>query len=163
MVLFSRSLLFLFFQAVIAWAVGSWSGSVRFWMLTATLMNIVSIIMLMLLLKGEGTSYTALFRTSWDQWKRHAFLFMGLAVLSIVLALLPNALLNNWIHGNDGHYQELLFQPVPNGLRLILLFAFPITTGRRYSSVSLVFYRRSDHLRDRTARGALTLGPLPGS
>ena len=49
------------FQALIAWWSRSWETSSKYWLLTATLTNLVSITLLILLFRREGKSYFHLF------------------------------------------------------------------------------------------------------
>jgi uncharacterized membrane protein len=56
-VLFSRLLLFAIFQSVIALLFNSWVESEKYWLLAASLTNLVSIILLIVLFKREGIKY----------------------------------------------------------------------------------------------------------
>ena len=68
--LFSRLLLFVFFQAGIALVLHSWAQSQKYWLLTATLTNVVSIVLLVALLKREGVKYLSLFRFNKNLFKK---------------------------------------------------------------------------------------------
>ena len=92
LVLFSRLLLFAFFQALIAIILQSWSGSEKYWLLTATLTNLVSIFILKYLFQMEGIKYLSIFRVYAETWKKDLLLFLGLAIISIPIVLLPNYL-----------------------------------------------------------------------
>ncbi len=125
--LFSRMLLFALFQGLIAFIFGSWLESVKYWILTATLTNIISIILLRILLNKEGVNFLSLFKFDIHLWKKDLLIFLGLAVMIIPLVLLPNFYLNQWIYGSSNHYAEIMFQPLPKFLIFILLITFPLT------------------------------------
>lgn len=125
--LFSRLVLFAFFQLAIAMILSSWIESEKYWLLIATLTNIISIALLILLLKREGNRYLALFHFNKNKWVKDLLVFLGLVALSIPLVLLPSALLSQWLWGNDIYFQQILFQPLPVYLMYFLLVAFPVT------------------------------------
>ena len=54
LILVSRLAFFMVFQALIALLVNSWETSEKYWLLTATLTNIVSIALLFILFKRDG-------------------------------------------------------------------------------------------------------------
>jgi len=58
----SRLILFLLFQVIIALIASSWSVSEKYWLLSATLTNIVSIVLLLLIFRAEGRNYFSLFK-----------------------------------------------------------------------------------------------------
>ncbi|MDF1561133.1 MAG: hypothetical protein P1P83_13155 [Bacteroidales bacterium] len=60
--LVSRLVLFLLFQCLIALVPRSWTRSEGYWLLAATLTNLVSIALLFHLFRSEGRSYLSLFR-----------------------------------------------------------------------------------------------------
>lgn len=67
--LFSRIILFAIFQSIIALFCKSWSKSEKYWMLTATLGNVISIYLLTVLFKSEGKNYLPIFRFDKLNWK----------------------------------------------------------------------------------------------
>jgi hypothetical protein len=125
--LFSRLLLFALFQALLALALKSWNDSEKYWMLVATLGNVVSILWLYFLFKQEGGKYLPLFHFDTARWKKDLPLFLGLTVLLAILALVPNFALSMWLWGDPSDSYALLFRPVPNALSYVLLVAFPVT------------------------------------
>lgn len=125
----SRLFLFAFFQSLIALLFNSWMESEKYWLLTATLTNIVSIALLTKLFKREGIRYFSIFRFSKNQWKKDLMLFIGLALISIPLVLVPSLILSKWFWGNTIYYQQVLFQPIPLYMIYFLLVAFPVTIG----------------------------------
>lgn len=54
LILVSRLALFMVFQALIALLANSWENSEKYWLLTATLTNIISIALLFMLFKRDG-------------------------------------------------------------------------------------------------------------
>lgn len=125
--LFSRLFLFAFFQGVIALLSSSWVESEKYWLLAATLTNIVSISLLTRLCKQEGVSYLSLFRFGKKQRKKDLVLFLGIALISVPLVLVPSLIISKWFWGNTTYYQQVLFRPIPMYMVYFLLIAFPVT------------------------------------
>ena len=128
-ILFSRLFLFAFFQMLIALVLSSWLKSEKYWLLTATLTNIISIVLLVYLLKKEGIKYLSLFRFGKEKWIKDFSIFIGLAIISMPVVLLPSLTLSEWIWGNTTYYHQVLFQSIPKYMIYLLLFAFPLTMG----------------------------------
>lgn len=128
-VLASRLILFLLFQTIIASLVSSWGESVKYWTLAATLTNIVSIIILIILLKEENISFCSLFRFQKEKIKRDIIWFVFLLLISVPLAIAPSLALSNLLWGNTEYYHQVLFQPIYKTLLYLLLFAYPVSTG----------------------------------
>lgn len=129
LLLISRTVLFVFFQGLIALFLNSWSGSVRYWMTTATLTNVVSIALMTILLEREGIKFLSLFRIDRTHWKMDVLLFIGLALISIPLVIFPSWFLTNWLWSDPDHARTILFQPMSLILVYALLIAFPLTIG----------------------------------
>lgn len=125
--LISRTLLFAFFQLLVALAIRSWHESEKYWMLVATLGNVVSILLLVLLFRREGKKYLSMFQFDKGKWKQDLPLFLGLTLLLGPMALGPNYLLSIWLYGNMTTPYELLFQPMPSAYTYTVLVAFPVT------------------------------------
>jgi hypothetical protein len=123
----SRTILFAAFQGLIALAFLSWSEAEKYWILTVTLTNIVSIVVLKVLLQREGIKFLSLFAFDTKRLKKDLLIFLGLAVITIPMVLLPNYFLNNLFYGSSNQYAEIMFQPIPQILIYFLLLAFPIT------------------------------------
>jgi hypothetical protein len=79
----SRLILFLFFQVVIALHASVWSVSEKYWLLSATLTNIVSIVLLLLIFRAEGRNYFSLFKFNKTNIKKDIFIFLGTTILTI--------------------------------------------------------------------------------
>lgn len=128
-ILFSRLILFLFFQVIIALTLSSWERSVKFWPLTAILTNIISLFILYFLLNQENESLISLFRFQTTRWKTDLIWFFILLVISVPLAIAPSLALSNLLWGNTEYYHKVLFQPLRHQLVYFLLLAYPVTTG----------------------------------
>ncbi|MEZ5072352.1 MAG: VOC family protein [Bacteroidales bacterium] len=71
----SRLLLFLLFQTGLALLFRSWERSQWYWLVTATLTNVVSIALLVVLFRREGSRFLDLFRFRKESLKRDLLLF----------------------------------------------------------------------------------------
>lgn len=128
-VLSSRLVLFLLFQMIISFFLSSWKGSVKYWPITATMTNIISIIILNVLLKEEKTSFFSLLQFQKGKINTDLIWLILLLLVSVPLAILPSLALSNLLWGNTEYYHQVLFQPINKILLYFLLFAYPISTG----------------------------------
>jgi hypothetical protein len=128
-VLSSRLILFLLFQMIIAFFLRSWGSSIKYWPLTATITNIISILILIVLLKEEKYSFFSLFRFKKEKIKNDIIWFILLLLISVPLAVIPSLTLSNFLWGNTEYYHQILFQPLNKNLLYFLLFAYPFSTG----------------------------------
>jgi len=127
LILVSRLALFMIFQALIALLVNSWGTSEKYWLLTATLTNIVSIVLLFILFKRDGTNYIDIFSFTRVSIKKDIFIFLGLALVSVPIVLIPGYFLSIMIWGDPTVPTEMMFGPIEKWLVYILLIAFPVT------------------------------------
>lgn len=131
--LFSRVLLFLGLQAIIAagyWLTGSlagWEDSAAWWPVTATLANVVCIGLLVQLKRREGQRYWSLFQFHRDSWVKDSLITLGLVVVSLPLAVIPNIVLAQWLFGNAEAVLTLFVRPLPLWAIVPALALFPIT------------------------------------
>ena len=123
----SRMLLFLVFQAIVALILRSWSRSEGYWLLTATLTNIVSIALLMNLFRKEKQRYLDLFRFRSDTLKKDILIFLGLTLLCGPVVFGPNSLLSGWLWSDPKIPFEMMFRPIEKWLAVILAVTFPVT------------------------------------
>jgi len=123
----SRLILFLLFQCLIALVLRSWSMSEGYWLVAATLTNLVSIAILFYLFRSEGRSYLSLFRFDRQTFRKDIKVFILLALLTGPVALGPNYLLSKWLWTDPAIPYELMFRPVESWLAIIMLLAFPVT------------------------------------
>ena len=129
----SRLLLFAGWQGVIAFVYSllgvqnSWDASAAWWTVTATLTNIVCIILLVRLYRREDLRYWDIFRFQRETVKSDLPVVAGLAVLSSVAATVPNILLAGWLFGNSQAVVPLYFRALPLWAILPTLVLFPVT------------------------------------
>jgi hypothetical protein len=123
----SRLALFLLFQSLVALFLSSWEASQKYWLLTATLTNVVSIILLYFLFKRENVKYINLFRFNRITFRKDLIVFIGLTLIIGPIAFIPNKLLSNWFWVNEEIPFSMMFQPIESWLIYFLLLAFPIT------------------------------------
>ncbi len=123
----SRLILFLFFQSAVAVLLNSWETSQKYWLLTATLTNIVSIILLISIFKREGRRFIDLFRFSRVSFRKDLLIFVGLTLIMGPVVFFPNNYLSVWLWGNVDIPFKMMFLPIENWLLYVLLLAFPIT------------------------------------
>jgi hypothetical protein len=127
LLLFSRLLLFAVFQVLIALFLSSIIESEKYWLLSATLTNIVSIAILIILLKRDGIKYFSLFRFSKQNRLTDFLIFLGLLLISMPVILIPSLSLSNLFWGNTTYYHQVLFQTIPKCLIYFLLVVFPVS------------------------------------
>ena len=125
--LVSRLFLFLLFQCLIALVLSSWMRSEGYWLLAATLTNLVSIALLFYLFRSEGKSYLSLFRFDRVTLRKDVRLFIMLALLTGPVAFVPNYLLSRWLWADPAIPYEMMFRPVEGWLAIIMMVAFPVT------------------------------------
>jgi len=123
----SRLILFLFFQVLIAIVVNSWEASQKYWLLTATMTNIVSIILLIILFKQDGTDYIRIFSFNKTNVKKDLFIFLGLVILTVPIVFVPAYLISIVIWGDPNIPTAMMFEPIEKWLVYALLIAFPLT------------------------------------
>ena len=133
MMLSSRIVLFAAWQALIALAYrlsghpNAWTASAAWWPVTATLTNVVCIFLLNYLYKQEGLHYWDIFRLERATLKPDLLTALGLALLGVVVASLPNIMLGAWLFGNAEATQALIFRPLPLWAIVPTLILFPVT------------------------------------
>ncbi len=123
----SRLFLFLLFQCLTALVLSSWMRSEGYWLLTATLTNLISIVLLFYLFRSEGRSYLSLFRFDRLTYKKDVRVFIMLALLAGPVAFVPNYLLSKWLWTDPAIPYEMMFRPMEGWLAIIMLVAFPVT------------------------------------
>ncbi len=123
----SRLILFLFFQAIIALITSSWQISEKYWLLAATLTNIVGIVLLFLLFRADGESYFRLFKINKSELKKDILIFAGLTILIVPIVFASNYFLSLLLWDNINIPTKMMFGTIDKGLVYILLLVFPIT------------------------------------
>lgn len=131
--LVARTLLFLFFQAVVAglyWlgrAPAAWEASAAWWPVTATLTNLAVIGLLVRLYRAEGRRYREIFRLNRQTLLSDLLALAGVLVIGLPLAALPNTLLATWLWGDPQAPLALLLHPLPRWAALLSLLIFPLS------------------------------------
>ena len=123
----SRLFLFLLFQCITALVMSSWMRSEGYWLLAATLTNLVSIALLFYLFRSEGWSYLSLFRFDRLTYRKDVRVFIMLALLTGPVAFVPNFLLSKWLWADPAIPYEMMFRPMESWLAIIMLVVFPVT------------------------------------
>lgn len=123
----SRLVLFLFFQILIALFSGSWKLSERYWLLSATLTNIVSIVLLWILFRKEGLRFINIFRFERSTIKRDLLLFLGITLIAGPVVFAPGYLLSNFLWNDPEVPTALMFGRIEPWVAYTLLLVFPVT------------------------------------
>lgn len=123
----SRLILFLLFQLMIALLLGSFEESERYWISSATITNMVGIVLLVYLFNLEGKRFLDLFRIDRGTFKKDILIFSGLALLCGPVVFLPNYLLSIGLWGDAAIPYNMMFKPNPIALVYVLAILFPIT------------------------------------
>jgi hypothetical protein len=123
----SRMIMFLLFQALIALLAGSFAESQKYWLVTASATNVVSILILISLIRAEGGHFLGLFRFAKETWKKDLPAFLALTIVCGPVVFIPNHFLSIWIFGDDSIPFNMMFQPVSLTLTLVILVLFPVT------------------------------------
>ncbi|TFH39783.1 MAG: hypothetical protein E4G95_00135 [Bacteroidia bacterium] len=127
LMLVSRLALFMGFQALIALLANSWETSEKYWMLTATLTNIISITLLFILFNRDVYKYFNIFSFNRTSIKKDIIIFLGLVLVSGPVVFVPGYFLSIMIWGDPNVPADMMFAPIEKWLVYILLIAFPVT------------------------------------
>jgi hypothetical protein len=126
LILVSRLVLFLLFQSVIAlWS--SWETSQRYWVLSATATNIVSITLLYSLFRAGQRSFLALFRPDLRSWKKDLLIFSGAVLIALPVTFLFDRALARLIWDDPTTPVQLMFAPIDPLVAGVLVLLFPVT------------------------------------
>lgn len=135
LMLISRSVLFLFFQILIALfvaitsrtsAADAWNESARWWTFLVFLANFVSIYLLVRLFKAEGKDYFQFLRFSRATWKADLLWFIGFSIIGLPVGAMVRDPLGALLFGDAMTPTYMLFSPLPTWA-FILSFLFPLT------------------------------------
>jgi hypothetical protein len=133
LMLFSRLVLFGLFQAlaaVIFTLLGSseaWQASIAWWPVTATLANLVNLLLLTVLARNEGMRLIDLYRVEKHNIGKELLVVLGFLVLAAPISMLPNIAIGNWLFGDVNLASALMFRPLPRWVIYMIMVAFPIT------------------------------------
>jgi hypothetical protein len=123
----SRLILFLFFQVIIALITSSWNVPEKYWLLSATLTNIVSIVLLLIIFRAEGRNYFNLFKFDKTNIKKDILLFLGITILTIPIVFAPGYFLSLLLWNDVNIPTQMMFGTLDKGLIYVLLIFFPAT------------------------------------
>jgi hypothetical protein len=117
----------LFFQTGIALIINSFEQSAKYWLLSASMTNVLSITALVYLLKSEGLRFFDLFRFDKTSLKKDILIFLTITLISGPVVFLPNYYLSIWLWGDSAIPFNMMFKPIPLPMIFVLLIFFPIT------------------------------------
>ncbi|MEJ2292959.1 MAG: hypothetical protein P8Y05_14770 [Deinococcales bacterium] len=126
---------FVAFQAIIAglyaWMgrADAWSMSAAWWPVTATLTNVLCLVLLRSLLHREGRRYRDFWHVERGTARADVLVVLGLLAVSVPLVLLPNFGLAQWLFGDPQAPAALFFGALPRWAALGSLVAFPTTVA----------------------------------
>jgi hypothetical protein len=132
LMLISRSVLFMLFQALIAlifFAMGNtsaWDESARWWTFMVSLANFVSIYLLVRLFKAEGKRFLDILKFSRATWKKDLLWFILASIIALPIVAAPREPLAIAIFGDVAITTNMLFRPLPTWA-FVLSFLFPLT------------------------------------
>ncbi len=132
LMLFSRSVLFLLFQALITLVLltvgkaNAWDESARWWLFTVIPANLVSVLLLFRLFSSEKKRYLDILRFTKPTWRKDLAWLIGSSVIGLPLMALPMTNLAVMIFGNSMTPVNMMFQKIPTWA-LILGILFPLT------------------------------------
>lgn len=132
LMLISRSVLFMLFQALIAMILfvtgnaSAWDESARWWTFTVSLANFASIYLLVRLYDAEGERFFGLFKFSPTTWKKDLLWFILASIIAMPIVAAPREPLAKAIFGDAMIATNMMFRPIPTWA-FVLSFLFPLT------------------------------------
>ncbi|MCL4529732.1 MAG: hypothetical protein M1282_09975 [Chloroflexi bacterium] len=132
LMLFSRSVLFIAFQILIALILvaagtnSAWDESARWWTFMAFFTNFASLYLLVHLFNTEGKRFWDILHFSRETWKTDLLWFIGFSIIGLPIAAAPREPLAAAIFGNAAIATNMMFRPLPTWA-LVLSFLFPLT------------------------------------
>jgi hypothetical protein len=132
LMLISRSVLFILFQALIALILtvtgtkSAWDESARWWTFMVSFANFVSIYLLIRLYNAEGKRFLDIFKFSRAEWKKDLLWFIVFSIFAMPIVGAPREPLAKAIFGDAMIATNMLFRPIPTWA-FVLSFLFPLT------------------------------------
>lgn len=147
----SRLFLFLIFQLFIALLLNSFEQSAKYWILSASLTNVLSITALIYLFKLEGLRFFDLFSFDKTSLKKDILVFLGITLICGPIVFLPNYYLSIWLWGDSAIPYKMMFKPIPLTMVFVLFILFPITIafGELATYFGYIMPRLKDHLKSK--------------
>lgn len=131
----SRLLLFAAAQGAVAGvlagagAADPWAQAAAWWPLSATAVNLVSIVLLRRWLRADGAGLRHLFRPFQAGWKGDVWRAAVITATGGAIAALTNLVLASWLFGDPQAGYTALVQPLPVWAAALALVLFPVTTA----------------------------------
>ncbi len=131
----ARTLMFAAFQTLIALvyllagSATAWNASAAWWPFTVTITNLVCAALLIHLFNGEGKSFVGLFRFQREHLKNDLLAMLGVLIITVPVALLPNILLAGWLFGDSTTALGLFIRHLPAWAAYTGFILFPVTQG----------------------------------
>ena len=138
----SRMLLFIFFQALIALgfaltgSADAWQASAAWWPWTVTLGNMVCLYLLVNLFRGEGLNYWDLFRFDRKKIKNDLLVLVPALIITGPVAMMPSTWISTALFGDLMVAMRVFLSPLPPLGIFAAVVLFPVTQGM----VELAFY-----------------------
>ena len=135
LMLVTRSLLFLAFQAGIALAFllsGSseaWHASAGWWPFAIIFTDLVCLALLIHLYRQEGKCFWNVFRVERQFIKQDLLFLLGFLLIAGPLGYLPNILSARWLFGDPQIALDLLVRPLPAWAAIASFALFPLLQG----------------------------------
>jgi len=132
LILFSRLVLFAIVQALIAFVFlllgvsDAWSESARWWVFSAIVTNIVSILLLIRLFRAEGKRYLNILHFERKTFWTDLALAIGVSLLGALFAIIPSNALAQMMFGSSNTPMAMMFRTLP-GWAILVGFLFPVT------------------------------------
>jgi membrane protease YdiL (CAAX protease family) len=155
-----RLVLFALFQVVIAlvawrWTADPWATSIIWWPFGVLITNVVTVAVLIKLFAAEGKSYFSLFRIDRAEFKSDLLPVLGLTVVMVALAVVPNILLAILLFGSAEAPADMFIKTMPYWAASFLLLTFPVTIALAELPVYLGYIM--PRLEQATGRPALAI------
>lgn len=131
--LFSRTVLFLIFQAlfymyfILGNSESPMQQSANWWPFSVTFANLVCVFLIDKLLKREGKGFRDIFEFQKGRILKDFLIMSGILLISFPIAYLPNILLGNALFGDYMQAINLFYRPLPMWAAWAGLIVFPIT------------------------------------
>jgi hypothetical protein len=161
-VLASRLVLFAFVQAgiyVVLQVVqpdATWNDTAGWWVIIATITNLISIGILAWAMHKEGKPLGAVYHFERREgWWRDLLLAIVLMLGAGIFAVVPNLLLSNMLFGDPMIPADMMFRPVPPWVAIIGLIAFPLSI--MFAELPTYFGYGMPHVETETGRRGLAM------
>lgn len=132
---FARITLFALMQTLIAFVflitgnATPWESSINWWVLSVTLADLISIILLDHSTKAEGLRLKDIYTFYKKTWKKDILVTLLLFLIAGPIGFFPNGILATWLWGDPNAVLPLMFRPLPYAVVITLTFIFPIVNA----------------------------------